>query len=1091
MLEIQFNKSKMKKNPYFSLVNRIYLNSKHFNVLSMITFALLLQVFSLNALFAQNAEEVTVKGKIVDINGEPLIGVNIVPEKSTSMGTITDMDGNFTIKVLADDVLKVTYIGFKEQSIPVEGRVIVNINMEEGSSDLDEVVVVGYGSVKRANLVGSVSSIKATELEDYPATNLTSLLDGKMPGVSISPAQPTGRPGASTRLKIRGDISFGTANSGSKEVAPLYVVDGFIMDQDAFDVIDPSEIESISVLKDASASVYGARGANGVVLVKTKRGKGGKLRVSYSGSYGVGDATRQTETLSAYDHARMLNATNRDKGDYTALTNSELDALKGLDYNWLDNAWKLSSQEKHSINISGGSDDITYFMAGNYLKETGNFDDLDVVRYSYRMGLDFKIAKGLKGAVTLAIDNKNINIPYLKLGGQDNAGNTMENVFKGLLEAPKWTPYLIDGKYVDTENDNIYALLNTESNKTSQNKGTTVNFSLKYEFPKIEGLVAEASYSRRESNNYSDYYLESYDLYQFSVLDESSLLYGTDVIGKRHVKNSDKIYQSYGYGENYQLNASLTYSKTVGLHDFKFFTTYEQTEDQSLEFSGTAEEQILSGIRTQLAFNNHDLSTTSGNLDQNGRMSGVGRLNYSYANKYLLESTLRIESSTKFSEDERLGYFPAIGFSWVASEEPMVQNNIPQISFLKFRTFAGRTGVDYLGSYEYRLQYNISDSYLFGDGASNGLSVLNSGIVGTGVTWEKNDMYNAGLDVKLWDSKFGVTIDAFYMYSFDILGQNTANLAISAGMDDVPSDNKGRLEAWGYDMVLEYNGKIGNDFSWKVAGVFSFNTNRILEAVSEYDETDWRYEIGKSTYAAGSEEGYIANGIIRTQEQADAINSANREKYGKDYVIIGDVATVGMLYFQDIARPGLDGEPDVVFEPDGKVDANDMTFITSSNDDIVWKNILPTSLSLSANWKNISANAQFNIAWGVSSEIYDKAARQTVSSTENTVGFWSDFWTEENIDADYPDPVWSEYNSLSSTFWVRDVYQLRLRNLSISYKFPQQLIKRWGFSSLRVFFAGENLWTPISTFDYKEDAISRYNTYPYLKKFNFGLNVSL
>src|SRR5690554_3092589 len=261
------------------------------------------------------------------------------------------------------------------------------------------------------------------EIEHNPATNLTNLLEGQMAGVSVSPAQPTGRPGASTRIVIHGTNTFGTAGGAAKDVSPLYVVDGFVVEQEAFDMLDPSDIESFSVLKDASAAVYGARGANGVVLIQTKRGKEGKMRINYSGSYGVGDATQQTEMLSAYDQARILNVMNAETPDIL-FSDDELERTKNLNYDWLDDAWKLSSTTKNSITLSGGSEKVRYFAAGSHVYETGNFDNLDVTKYSYRLGLDADITKNITASVTLNIDNKIVDIPY----NQSVGTNTMENL---------------------------------------------------------------------------------------------------------------------------------------------------------------------------------------------------------------------------------------------------------------------------------------------------------------------------------------------------------------------------------------------------------------------------------------------------------------------------------------------------------------------------------------------------------------------------------------------------------------------------------------------------------------------------------------
>ncbi|MGQ1948220.1 SusC/RagA family TonB-linked outer membrane protein [Geofilum sp. OHC36d9] len=1049
---------------------------------------------SMNPAQAQMSQRIVVRGIVTDEAGEPLPGVNIVTERDPMQGTISNFEGMYLMEAFSDDVLTFSFIGFKIKNIPINGRLEINAMLETSVTSLDEVVLVGYGSSKRANIVGSVASISVEELEDFPATSITSLLDGKMAGISVEPAQPTGRPGASTRIQVHGTGTFGTAGGASKEINPLYVVDGFVVTQEEFDLLDPSEVESFSVLKDASAAVYGARGANGVVLIQTKRGKEGKMKVSYSGSYGIGDATCQTEMLSAYDQAKMLNDRYSANTDYTPFSDAELQETRNLNYNWLDDAWKLSSISRHSVTLSGGTDKVRYFAAGTHVYETGNFDNLDVTKYSYRLGLDIEVVKNLTASLTLSIDNKIVDIPY----NQSVGTNTMENLFQPLLQAPKWMPHHINGyavypTYDDVVGENPFAFFETESYRRSQNKGNTVNMSLKYEFDKIPGLEAQATYSRREGHGYSKEYSVPYYLYEFATQEESTYLFSDELLEARYIENRNAISESYGYAQNYQLNAGLTYDKTINLHNFKIFANYEQTESEGNSFGATAKTQVLEGVETQLGFNNES-AISKGELSEGGRLSGIGRLNYSYAGKYIFEGVVRIESSTKFAPGQRIGVFPAFAAGWVISEENFFKDRNLPIDYLKLRGSYGRTGTDYSGAYEYRLQYGIDDSYLFATTAQSGIAVQNEGVVSSGVTWEKSDKTNIGLDARFLDNRLSFSIDGYYNYNFDILTNRKVEFASTSGIVDMVSENLGRMEVCGFDMEMEYKQDIGKNGSWFIKGIFGYNNNKVLDIPTDYQKSDFRYPIGKSTYMSSAEQGYVTNGIIRTQEEIDAINAANLEKYGFDYNVFGSSLAVGMLYFQDIARPGNSdaGEPDIVYEPDGKVTENvDITYIQNVNENFVWKNLLPSSISLGGNWKGLSLSMQFNMAFGTSSGIVDKLARTAPTLLENSPSFWRDYYTDDNSDAKYPSPIYASDNARSSVFWMKDVFQLRLRTLNLSYSIPQRLVSRWGMSSFRIFFAGTNLWSPISTFDYKEDAISRYNTYPLLKTFNLGVSLTL
>lgn len=1067
--------------------------------MSMTVFlAIVAQLMIVSPVFSQTGKgkQVSLSGTVTDQNGEPLVGVNVVV-KNTPKGTITDIDGHYTLSLNSSDTIQVSFIGYNVETIVVKGRSVIDVKLHEDVTDLEEVVVVGYGEVKRANLLGSVASISAKELEDIPVTNLTNLLEGRLAGVSVSPAQPTGNPGASTRIKIRAETTFGTSGGGFKDPAPLYIVDGFEVTQEEYDVLDPSEIESFSVLKDASAAVYGSKGANGVILVKTKRGKEGKIRISYSGSYGINDATQQTEMLSAYDHARILNA--RYSGydpNYQVISTEELEAMKNQNNDWLAKAWEQSSVSRHTINVSGGSDRIKYYGGGSYVYTGGNFPRMGVGKYSYRLGLDAKITDDITASVTFSLDSRDFKRPYLSGTGT----NTMEGLFQQLLQAPKWTPPYINGLPVSNNLDfNPLTLFNSDSYRDDVDKGNTINLKLSYEFPKIKGLVASASYSHRENNSYSKEYNVPYTLYEFQPAEGMQYILSNQLVSAHSIENTNRISENYGFNKRYQLNLNLNYNRKIGKHTISSFLSYEQTEGMGYGFGAVAENMLIGGVETQKAFD-YLSATSDGNLSESGDMGAVFRFNYSYADKYLLESTLRYESTTLFAPGERSGLFPAISAGWVMSEEKFMKQKLAFVNYLKLRYSIGLTGYSSVGAYEYNLRFGPSGSYLFGAGtAAGGMGIAGqTDVVSSGVSWEKSQMQNLGLDMKFLDSKLSVSVDGFYTYQYDILDTRTVDFPETSGIIKMPSENLGRLEAWGYDMSIGYNGKVGNNFRWNINGIFSFATNRILERPTQYGPNDFRYPIGQSTSAEGREQGFIDKGIIRTQEQLDAINAEWMAKWGHVYTINNKPVELGTLYYQDIGRPGniSAGEPTIVHEPDGNVDMinrTDITYLERVNDRFVWKNLLPTNVSLGFNWKDIKVSMLWGMSYGISNQVVDKLARTVPTNTLNSPAFWSDFWTPENPNAAYPSLHGDNatYDKEVSSFWMKDVYQLRMRNLNISYDIPARITKRWHIPELRAYFVGTNLWTPMSTFHYKEDAISRYNTYPLLRTFSFGLNLKM
>ena len=1054
-------------------------------------FGFLLAAFCLFPILGmtQNAGDSKLTGQVKDETGEILIGANILV-KGTSRGTVTDIDGNFELMAGPKDSLEISYIGYDNQVVPVGGRTQIDIVLGIAATGLAEVVVIGYGEVKRANLVGSVASLSAAEIEDIPVINMTNLLDGRLAGVSVAPAQPTGNPGASTRIRIRAETTFGTAGGGAKDPAPLYIVDNFEMTQEEFDVLDPSQIESFSVLKDASAAVYGSKGANGVILVKTKRGKTGKLTVSYSGSAGLSDATQQTEMLSAYDHARMLNAINVDNPDYIPVTNEELDQMRGLNYDWLGGAWKKSLVSQHNITFSGGTDKVKYFAGGSYTYNDGNFPNMGVGKYSYRLGLDAEVAKNLEVSATVALDQRSFKRPYIS--GVDL--NTMEGLFQQLLQAPKWTPPYINGLPVYNNLDfNPYALFNSDSYRDDLDKGNTLNLRVAYEFPMVKGLSASASFSRREGFSYTKEYNIPYTLYEFQP--QFKYILSEQLISEQTINNRNRISESFSNKDNYQLNLNLNYSKAWGANKLSAFATYQQSEGKSAGFGALAENLLINGVETQRAFN-YLSAISSGSLFESGDIGAVARLNYSFADKYILESTLRYETTVLFAPGERSGYFPAVALGWVASEENFFKNKASFIDFLKFRLSAGLTGYSSVGAYEYNLSFAPSGSYLFGgSNAAPGLGVSGkTDVVSSGVSWEKSQMHNFGVDMKLLRSRLSITADIYFTKQFDILDKRTVEFPQSSGITDLPSENLGRLNAWGYDMSIGYNGQINQDLRWNISGNFGFATNRILERPTQWAPNDYRYPIGQSTSAAGREEGYFTEGIIRTPAQLEAINAQWINQWGHAYTIEGKPAQVGSLFFQDIGRPGdpAKGEPETVFEPDGDIhQVHDKTYLERVNDRLVWKNLLPTNMNIGLSWKNFRLSTLWGMSWGIRNQVVDKLARTVVTETDNSPAFWSDFWTPDNTNAAYPDPRFGTYNQWVSSFWMRDVYQLRLKNLNISYALPSKFAADRRLPDMRIFITAVNLWSPITTFKYKEDAISRYNTYPLLRSFNLGLNIKV
>ena len=722
---------------------------------------ILFQMLSSSMLLSQTHETINLTGYITDQNDEPMVGVNVVILNTVS-GTVTDIDGRYSLPVGSNDTIMTSFIGFDVQKIPVKGRKIINIKLYESVTDLNEVVVVGYGEVKRANLLGSVSSISATEIEDFVAPSLTQLLDSRLPGVHVTQRQPSGSPGAESQITIRAETSFGLSGEGLKDPSPLFIVDGFEVTKENYDMLDPSEIESFSVLKDASAAVYGSKGANGVILVKTKRGREGKMRINYSGSYGFSDATRHVEMMSAYDHARTIMARYPD--DSTRyISPEELEAMKVLDYNWLDEIWKKSNVTRHTINLSGGSNKVRYYAGGSFIYTDANFPQMGYGKYSYRFGLDADISKGFKVSATISLDDKDYERP--------NGGGY------GVQTSPRWKPAFIDGKPVGNGTSAPLYMLQLDNFTRTSSKGNSLNLSLSYDFQKIKGLKATASYSRRETHGYLKNYDVPYTVYEFGHPENFIYVLNNEIIKEKIVNVDNRIFERYSTAQNYQLNLSLRYNKTFKKHKVSSFFTYEQSESSGYEFQSVTEGVQTPGLALQDAFLTPDTHST---MSEGGDYGGVFRLNYSYDDKYLLESTFRYETTTKFSPGERKGLFPSVSVGWVASQEDFMKDKFSGINFMKIRFSMGLTGFASVSSYEYLRKYSVSsDQILYGDDVGAvGIGIGGkTDVISSGVSWEKSLMHNLGIDLKFLDNKLSVSMDGFYTYQYDILDKRTVEFA--------------------------------------------------------------------------------------------------------------------------------------------------------------------------------------------------------------------------------------------------------------------------------------------------------------------------
>ena len=654
------------------------------------------------------------KGTVLDEVGEPIIGASVKIE-GTGVGTITDTNGNFSISVPANGKLTISYIGYVAQTISDFQN--TTITMTEDPMQLSEVVVVGYGTQKKAHLTGAISTVAPEEITDLSVTGLSSALVGQVVGVSVS--QSSNRPGESGRIVIRNsDLAVSAPSSSSGLLVPLYVIDGFIADETAFNNLDANMVEGITILKDAAAAVYGARSAQGVVLVTTKRGQIGRPKISYSGQYGFTDEFYRSKMLDSYNFGKIWNGIRA--ADPTSPYDSknhlfqadELEAMKSLDYDLLDQYWKSALTQRHSVNVSGGSENATYFGGISYITQSGNLGRIDYDRWNYRTGMDFKIGKWVKSTLQVSGDYASVNKAYATVGGTN-----AEKDYATLLTRPRYIPEYVNGLPIaaygitngqieQTQNYN-YNVVENIGNFTKNNpQNMTINSSLEYDFgwsEFLKGLKMRVTYSKSISTTKDNQFGSDYTLYKFAdgarggsgshlYVDTDGYPMSFEGMTTFPVSNGNRIRRSFSRSDNYQLNFIMQYQRSFGLHDVSGLFTIEKAE--------TEMENIWGQVTEPYSFTNYQSNGASGDQttefsrSESGVLSYVGRLNYSYADRYLAEFLVRTDASTKFAPQNYWGTFPSLSLGWVVSEEDWYKENIDFMNYLKIRGSYGLLGRD-------------------------------------------------------------------------------------------------------------------------------------------------------------------------------------------------------------------------------------------------------------------------------------------------------------------------------------------------------------------------------------------------------------
>ncbi len=1028
--------------------------------LSLLPRLILVLLLALSTLHLQAAPlETTVKGKVTDETGAGLPGVSIL-EKGTNNGTTTDSNGQFSISVKgAKSVLVVSFVGYAAQDVSVGNQSVLNVSLKPSPALLDEVVVVGYGTQRKATVTGAVVAVQGSTLIRAPTADLGSSLAGRLPGLVV--IQTTGEPGQdAARISIRGTNTLGNSN-------PLVVIDG-IPDRDGgLSRLSSYDIGSISVLKDASAAIYGARAANGAIIVTTRRGKAGKPVVSYDMNFGISQPTRIPQLSNAFEYASIMNeqpiyknipvsewgaasAAIKSTGTYTSPTagisplsaNFSPDAVKkyadGTDplrypnTNWFGDAFRTwSPQVRHNLNISGGSDAVKYFASVGYTYQDAVYKNssTNYSQYNVRTNVDAKINDYIHTSIGLHLRRELRNLPT------ESSGAIFRMLMRGRPTEPEVWPTGQPGP--DIENgQNPYVI---STNATGYSRNTTdylqTNASVDITNPWVKGLKLTLSAAVDKNDQANKLWQTPWTLYYWDK--KTFLADGVtpQLVGAVRSNFTDpRLTQTYSSVLNTNMTALLNYDFTVGNgHEFNLLAGATKEV-----FSGEGflayRRNFISPAVDQLFAGGTDQQNTNGIAYNRARLGYYGRAQYAYKAKYLAEFIWRYDGSYIFPESKRFGFFPGMLVGWNISQEPFFK--VPAIDYLKLRASYGQMGNDQV-FYNGQLQeYAYLSTYGFGQYPINGAVATTLGeavLANPNFTWERANNINFGLDATLFKGKLDVVLEYFNNRRDQILIQKTGSTPASSGITTLlPPVNAGKVENAGFEFSLNYNIKTTRDLQIKAGINGGYARNKVLFMDEVPGAPDYQRMEGKPI---GSYLIYQAAGAFRDQ----AAIAENKVDYS---------AVTGKLLPGDLRLQDYNG--------DGKITADDAVRINRNN--------VPTfnfGTTFEVRYRNWNLNMLWQGATGASVFVQTESG-----DIGNYLKYdYNNRWSIDNPSSSAPrlasrgDTYYTGGNFGNNSYWLRSRDYVRLKNLELSYNLPVGVIKRVGLGSARVFVNGQNLVT--------------------------------
>jgi TonB-linked SusC/RagA family outer membrane protein len=977
--------------------------------------------------YAQTTVPITIKGKITEQNGGGAVPGASIKIKGSANGTSTDVNGNYTIAVKSGDVLVFSSIGYEEQEVPVVKQTTVNISFTSSTQGLDEVVVVGFGTQKKVNLTGAVSSISSKDLTARPVGQASSALQGLATGVTVT--QSSGQPGADAgTIRIRGIGTLLDAN-------PLVLIDGV---EGSINALDPNIIDNVSVLKDAaSASIYGSRAANGVILVTTKRAKNNQLSVSYNAYAGFQDPTNLPDMVDAIDHMVLTNLAYTNTGKAPLYPETLIQAYRdnpGNTDKYPNTDWQKEVltgsgfMQSHFISINGGGDKIRFLTSAGYFDQKGIIESSDFKRYSIRNNADVRFSDKLSLKVDLQVLTSTMLEP----------GSGTPSVFHWMNRIPANQAFRYsNGNWGEGWNGtNPVALTRPDggfqkNTSPSAQLNATLNYQ-PYKWLKAE-ITAAPRYAQSENNNFQ----RAIVTYQA----DGSVAYTAPALSTLTRSLSHSFYNNF--------RGTLTADKSLGNHHVKVLVGASREDYSNEAFSAFRDNFVLPDYPVLNTGSSANQQTT-GSAAEWALQSFFGRVNYDYKERYLLEINGRYDGSSRFAEGHKYGIFPSFSAGWRISQEDFMKPLATVVNDLKIRGSWGQLGNQNIGNYPFTSSI-VSGSYTIGKQIVN-IAALNT-LANGEISWETTEMTNFGLDFTVFKN-FTFTGDYYIRRSRDIL--YTLDIPLTVGLG-APIQNVGLVTNKGYELSLSYRNSI-KDFKYDIGVNFSDVLNNVvdLRGVNRSALT-----VSREGSSINSLFGLEAEGLF----QSDAEAAAHATQFG--------ITKAGDIKYKDQNGDG----------------------IINDADNVIIGSTIPRytySASLNASWKGFSIGAFFQGVGKADGFLYQQGIMPffnggTVQEQHK------DNWRPDNTDAKFPRLAFSETNNEKvSSFWVKDASYLRLKNLQIGYTLPARLAGKLSTNSIRVYLNGQNLFTKDNFWKgYDVEApVGRGDAYPQVKTYTIGLDVN-